>query len=557
MRFYQNALIALCTAATICSVSACKKENKADQNSTVAASEAITAKVPWDKTKPNAFLEYIPEDALAVFASTRNLDMQSDNFKNFKAIENAYSKTIPFLKDDAGNDADYGLDPDGHFDVAAYWTGKSLVVKQGYEDATKFRATLEEEASDLWSSLSESFLGKACIDAIGTPKFVEKTISEQKWQIYDLQPMLTNSDCIQITEKNMENIPKTVAVHYGAYDVTFALAADESALPALLEKPNKSFDTKKFGEVPADAFLVGYTDNVKIGQNILSYFNLFSGFEASEKNVCTSELIDILSNIAASRYVTRIAKDGTLSGSHVIVASDEINSVLRSLAAPHPDLATPKTLATIGLNLSVSNAIDALNKLITSIKSREFKCSIYANSAKMLDGAISFLSNPMFTNTANTLTSINLAIHDINMDAPEQSNFVLALSGGNMPVVFSKVKKLLAFEAPSIAMLNLDNGVVTPVDLKPLLGMRFTTNAILTNNDLVIATSENDVKAISELPKTTDGRIVSLIINGNIKKILDKAGTASFTMPPDSQFRISFGVTATGVELYSELKLVK
>ena len=557
MRCYQNVLIALCTAATICSVSACKKENKADQNSTVTASKAISVRVPWDKTKPNAYLEYIPEDALVVFASTRNLDKQSDNYKNFQALIDAYSKTIPGLKNYNGNNADDGLDPDGRFDVVSYWANKSLVVKIGYEDAEKFRTTLEATGLDLWSNLGELFIGKTCIDAIGTPKFVEKNISEQKWQIYDLQPILTNSNCMQKTEKEMENVPKTVAVHYGEYDVTIALAADESALPALLEKPKTSFDTKKFGEVPADAILTGYTDNVKIVEKVFSLSNPLGDFDASERKICTSELIDILSNIAASRYIMRIAKDGSLSGSHVIVASDEINSVLRSIAAPHANLAQPQTLATAGLNLSVSNAIDALKKLTTSMKAREFKCASLATSANMLDGAVSFLSNPMITETANTLTGVNLAINDFNMDAPEKSNFILTLSGSNMPAAFSKVKTMLAFKAPSIAMLKLDNGVVTPVDLKSLIDMPVTANAMMTDNDLIIATAENDIKAISELPKTTDGRIVNLMINGNIKKILNAAGAERFTIPPDTQLQLSLGVTATGIELDANLKLLK
>ena len=148
-------------------------------------------------------------------------------------------------------------------------------------------------------------------------------------------------------------------------------------------------------------------------------------------------------------------------------------------------------------------------------------------------------------------------IHDINPDAPEKSNFVVTLSGADMPSAVSKAKSMLAFKSPSLAMLKLDKGEVTSVDLKSLVDMPFTMDAMLTDSDLILGTPGNDVKAISALPKATDGRIMSIMLNGNINQILKKAGVDEISLPPGCQVQLSFGVSATGPEMTSSVKFSK
>ena len=67
---------------------------------------------------------------------------------------------------------------------------------------------------------------------------------------------------------------------------------------------------KNFGEVHADAILVSYTNHVVIIDIILCLPHPVVDSGASENKDCATELIDILSNISARRFVMRFFSVG-------------------------------------------------------------------------------------------------------------------------------------------------------------------------------------------------------------------------------------------------------
>ena len=230
--------------------------------------------------------------------------------------------------------------------------------------------------------------------------------------------------------------------------------------------------------------------------------------------------------------------------------------MLRDLAAPHADLAKPSTLATIGLNFSVSNALATLQKLITAMSERNYQCKTYAQAASALNAIAPHLTNPLITGLTNSLTGVNIAIHDVNASANNISltDGAVVVSGKDIPSVLSKGQKLLVFDQPKLAMMKFDKGAFTAVDLNSLLGIPLKVNATLTDDDFIVATEVNDVKAIADLPKATDGRIISVMVNGNIGKILNAVGVGFIQLPEGSMTTLSFGVTAAGVEMSADMK---
>ena len=101
MRFFQNAILALCAVATICTAGACKKNDNPAPTDTgnapvVAAPEPAPAQPkpaaePWDATKPNSLFPYVPVDSMFVVASTRKFDIHAENMKQLmsNALESA------------------------------------------------------------------------------------------------------------------------------------------------------------------------------------------------------------------------------------------------------------------------------------------------------------------------------------------------------------------------------------------------------------------------------------------------------------------------------------
>ena len=166
------------------------------------------------------------------------------------------------------------------------------------------------------------------------------------------------------------------------------------------------------------------------------------------------------------------------------------------------------------------------------------------------------LTNPLITGLTNSLTGVNIAIHDVNASANNISltDGAVVVSGKDIPSVLSKGQKLLVFDQPKLAMMKFDKGAVTAVDLNPLLGIPLKVNATLTDDDFIVATEGNDVKAIADLPKATDGRIISVMVNGNIGKILNAVGVGFIQLPEGSMTTLSFGVTAAGVEMSADMK---
>ena len=534
----------------------------------------------WDKSQPNAYLAYVPANAATVIASTRNLDMNTENLKNMAALWGKilqsmvnviksqfdgkqlrdsekpmvdamfgyFDKMISICTDYGKAAAEWGLDPVGHSDIVAYVADGSIVAKVGVVDPKKLHAQMMDVIHSFMALFDKQLVQIPEKCAATMPKNVETDLAGQKWQVIDLRPFW-QGECVNVPEKAYPYVPKIVALHYATDTMTAVMTWDEAVPTGIIEKAAAPFDVKKFGDAPADSVTLAYVDHRAFLAKILAIPNikkeLFGRYlEDAELETCASELTEIVGYLPESHCTTRVATNGSMLNSCTADVPVVARGILQSLASAHANLTRPDSNASFSMNLNVPNAIDALQKLAFVASSRNYKCPTFARATRDLAEMAPALSDPKFAAMTKGIQGFQIVLHTLDLRDPSQSNGAAVLTGTDVPTLWAHLQN----NVPELKSLDIKKDAVSPVNLDKVLGMPLTGNGTLTNTDLVIATNGNDVKAISVLPKENDGRIFEFMFSSDMYNLFGAiSGGIDLGLPPFNGVA-SVGVNATGLE---------
>ena len=463
---FRKSVIAAVAVGMIFTFGACKRGGDG------VTAQGLTSS--WKVDDVNSLLEYVPEDAPVVFASTRNFSIDSpamkallekslavyekgfdaiakagnDNDADKKAIDamkGSMASVMPLLKNYPEEAVNWGLQPKGHQDSVVFVAADHFVAHQTVVDGAKLKVKVNELLSGLKIEDQNAF------------KLKEIGSGDNAWTL--LQPD---------TVPNVDTPIPAFAIHYGKNLVTVTIVdgksdPDVNALAALLKPAAKGISKDALGKIGNDEIAVGFVDGAK--------------------------MID----------------KGDLKK-------------LQELHSQTVSLKSAKTMASLALNLKLDKAISFFSDLGKAMDAKQFKCEALQ---RMTAQALSFqevAANPDVPKYASALSSINVVVDAFDLKA-QKADASIVISGDKLGELMPELSSMLtALGTP----IDLKKDEVTNFDLTPLTQWPLVLDMTYSDKDLAIATSGHDVKAMTKLSKSASKSFIDLDLSYSLFSIISK-----------------------------------
>lgn len=553
-------------------VTACKKDpEKTADTGAVQQAAPLMAKT-WDKSVVNGLLEYVPADTTFVSATTRQFSVDSPEMKalfgKFNKLTTDVDKILETeaVKDELGADAeavkssinatkslkdllsdypkyaaDFGLDPDGHFDSIAYMNGNTMVGKFTVADMEKYRAKVISTWDEMFKAAADENDPATKIE----PK--EVTAGGEKWLVYPVKNLRTIDDC-----SVCKIMPNALAVNFGKDIATYALIDenDTASLEKLLNPVDNSLKADALGKLTDDAWTLGYIDNVKLfqimtsdaGKALLKDMDITSELTPE----CSAYYLDIVKTFPKTSFDLRLGNNGNVATSMTVVMNDKAElKKLQNLHAQSLKVANDSSLAAVSFNLNFQNTITYLTEKAASLAASDAKCEDVKNYATMLQEGVKALQDPQVAMFTSGISGLNVALDKFD-SATKAFEAVANITGPTVGVTLPLLFNLAKAASPELKTIDLKKDEVVAIDLTEMAGMPLKLNAFLNDTDFVAGTAKYDVKAIAGGEKKINNDFISLYVSMTLAALLDANVPDAFR---DMAYGISLGTNDDGIAL--------
>lgn len=571
MKLWNKAVIGL-AVVSLFAVTACKKDpEKTADTGAVQQAAPLMAKT-WDKSVVNGLLEYVPADTTFVSATTRQFSVDSPEMKalfgKFNKLTTDVDKILETeaVKDELGADAeavkssinatkslkdllsdypkyaaDFGLDPDGHFDSIAYMNGNTMVGKFTVADMEKYRAKVISTWDEMFKAAADENDPATKIE----PK--EVTAGGEKWLVYPVKNLRTIDDC-----SVCKIMPNALAVNFGKDIATYALIDenDTASLEKLLKPVDNSLKADALGKLTDDAWTLGYIDNVKLfqimtsdaGKALLKDMDITSELTPE----CSAYYLDIVKTFPKTSFDLRLGNNGNVATSMTVVMNDKAElKKLQNLHAQSLKVANDSSLAAVSFNLNFQNTITYLTEKAASLAASDAKCEDVKNYATMLQEGVKALQDPQVAMFTSGISGLNVALDKFD-SATKAFEAVANITGPTVGVTLPLLFNLAKAASPELKTIDLKKDEVVAIDLTEMAGMPLKLNAFLNDTDFVAGTAKYDVKAIAGGEKKINNDFISLYVSMTLAALLDANVPDAFR---DMAYGISLGTNDDGIAL--------
>ncbi len=569
MKLWNKAVIGL-AVVSLFAVTACKKEPEKSADPGVAQQAAPLMAKTWDKSVVNGLLEYVPADTAFVSATTRQLSIDSPEMKAlFGKINKLTTDVDKLLETDAvkgelGADAeavkssmkatknikdllsdypkfaaDFGLDPEGHFDSIAYMNGNTIVGKFTIADMEKYRTKVISTWDEMFKAAADENDPATKIE----PK--EVTAGGEKWLVYPVKNLRTVDDCAVC-----KVMPNALAVNFGKDIATYAFVDenDTASLENLLKPVDNSLKADALGKLADDTSALGYIDNVKLfqlmtsdaGKALLKDMDITSELTPE----CSAYYLDVVKKFPKTSFDVHLGKDGKISSAMTVVMTDKAElQKIQGLHTQSLKVANDSSLAAVSFNLNFQNTITYLTEKAASFAASDVKCEDVKTYATMLQEGVKSLQDPQVAMFTTGISGLNVALDKFD-SATKSFEAVANITGPTVGVTLPLLFNLVKAASPKLKTIDLKKDEVVAIDLTEMAGMPLKLNAYLTDTDLVAGTAKYDVKAIAGGEKKINNDFISLYVSMALAALLDAKIPDVFR---DMAYGISFGTNDDGI----------
>ncbi|MBO4350691.1 MAG: hypothetical protein J6A01_07095 [Proteobacteria bacterium] len=574
MKLMNKAVIVLAVASLV-GLGACKKsEKKADgdevaQSAALMQQDAPAADQKWEKADVNGLLTFVPEDTAFVVASTRLL---SDNPLMDKVI--AYSRKVfevskktmdiddpeiqaqkakcaelfkysdELLALDLAKMADrLGVDPKFHSDEIAYNLDKTIVIKQsGVVDYKKLSAELDKMMG----------LASQCA-GVAFPQPTEVKTGDAAWRVYDIEKWVASLGEDVPKDANGKSIlPGSLAMNETNGILTVALvdASNTDALAATLKPAAKALTKDALGNIAPDAYALGYIDNVKAAQVLLS-------LDPSIPDNCKTEISGIVANFPRFNFTYRVDNDGNpLYNDNTLVLTDKAElKKLQELFVAHSDLINDKSLAGLSLNVDIAKSLAYAKGVYDAMVAKNYTCDAVKELQDAVKNVADLGSDPQAAAFINGISNLNVSLENFDMKDPANLvlDAVVSLEGASVGTTIPMLVGLAAAGSPELAKaLRFVKGEVTDIDLTPMVQMPIKVKAYLNDTQLVVGTETHDVKAVADGKKVDDKAFLRILLDMSLIGKISNEIPANLSI--DSKVDGGLGTNADGLTLNWNMK---
>ena len=570
MKLMNKAVIVLAVASLV-GLGACKKsENKAGGDEAAQSAALMQqADQKWDKADVNGLLTFVPEDTAFVVASTRLL---SDNplmgkvtaysRKVFEASQKALDSNDPEIQAQKAKCEDIfkysdeilaldpekmadrlGMDPKFHSDEIAYNLDKTIVIKQsGVVDYKKLTAELDKMMG---------FASKCA--GVEFPQPTEIKNGDAAWRVYNIESLVASLGSDIPKDANGKSIiPGSLAMNESNGVLTVALydASTPDALAATLKPAAKALTKDALGNIGSDVYALGYIDNTKAAQVLLS-------LDPSIQANCKTEIAGIVSNFPRINFAYRVDNDGNpLYNDNTLVLADKAElKKLQELFVAHSALINDKSLAGLSLNIDITKFLTYTKGVYDAMVAKNYTCDAVKDIQDGFKQLADLSAEPQAAAFVNGISNLNLSLENFDMKDP--ANLVLdavaSLEGTSVGTTIPMLVGLAAAGSPELAQaLKFVKGEVTDIDLMPIVKMPIKIKAYLNDTQLIVGTEKQDVKAIAEGKKADDKALLRILLDMSlIGKISDEIPS---NLSINSKIDGQLGTNADGITLNWNMK---
>lgn len=517
---FRKSVIAAVAVGMIFTFGACKRGGDG------VTAQGLTSS--WKVDDVNSLLEYVPEDAPVVFASTRNFSIDSPAMKallekslavyekGFDAVAKAgnaadkkaidamkgsMASVMLLLKNYPEEAVNWGLQPKGHQDSVVFVTADHFVAHQTVVDGAKLKVKVNELLSGLKIEDQSMFTLKE----IGS--------GDNAWTL--LQPG---------TVPEVDTPIPAFAIHYGKNLVTVTIVdgksdPDVNALAALLKPAAKGISKDALGKIGNDEIAVGFVDGAKMIDLLKnpSVAALYKAADVDMNDACITDFKGLTANFPKLKISERLLNEGGIEASMTLVIADKGDlKKLQELHSQTVSLKSAKTMASLALNLKLDKAIPFFSDLGKAMDAKQFKCEALQ---RMTAQALSFqevAANPDVTKYASALSSINVVVDGFDLKA-QKADASIVISGDKLGELMPELSSMLnALGTP----IDLKKDEVTNFDLTPLTQWPLVLDMTYSDKDLAIATSGHDVKAMTKLSKSASKNFIDLDLSYSLFSII-------------------------------------
>ena len=529
MKRTHQALLALAAAGLIF-IPACKKATQENPEAPAVQQLAATSVTNWNKEDVNALLTYVPEDTAYIQSSTRAFDLKDpgnkklldkaatsidesitsiqnaratippdrpkEEFAEFDTIIDALKSYRDLLKDFENVAPTWGIDSLGRFDIVTYIRDENLVAQMSILDGSKLR--------DKISPMLNSYLG--LIKDKATQEEIKS--GNTTWQVYSIKKLLDDMD-IQNPDI-VAAIPSKLAINYGSTLITAVLISDKfdtNSLEKYLKPADKPFTKEALGKLAPTTLQTGFVDIAKLtkaltsptGLAILRELNLVEG-EATEE--CINEYNSLAAISPRVNFVADFVGEEFIGKATAVLSDKEELKKISALRTKSFSLATDKSLGVINLNLDIKGTLAYLKSLSAAIEAKAYKCSAVKDLPGVIKEALGIVNNPQIMLFIQGITGLNIVLDKLDLNAqPPVIEAVANLTGPTVGTTAPLLLGLASAGMHEIAKLNLTKGQLAENIDFDFEGLKLKLNGLLTDTDLIYATSTYDVKALSESAK--------------------------------------------------------
>lgn len=547
-------------------VSGCKKSEVKVENQSEANAYVAQSIKDWNKSEVNSLLKFVPSDVSAVFATTRNFDMNAPQYKgllelsqkilNLNALSEAadgdadlvafynakYMKDVEsILRDYSKMASKFGLDPDGRTDSVLFVDGKNVVIKSTLSSGDKFRAKLTE-----WIEDAQELMPKN-----GSVVLTQKELVSdgEKWTVYGLS-----------IKGIIPDEPATeyrLGIHVGEHMLTMVVDPDAS-VSQYLKTAKTSLELKALGNFDKNSMGIGYVNIPKVTSQIVNnetfkavYQEIFH--ELPEQG-CLEDAVEIATAFPKVTYDVRFDKERELSVTSTLsIANKDIVKKIQGLEVEHIDLFSKNPLIGLKIGLNTPKAIALGQELIGLFTSKSFKCAGLNSQKFSLPMLYGLFTNDSTTKlVAGNITLFNFALYDIDKSLfnPETEDNVpsvydLALNIGGPKIADAMpelIQKFWRVNATEILQKLGDKNTLGTADLQAKDGKyKFVT--YYTDTDFVLASEQNAVDKLAVSPKINDHQFIEFTMSGKFLNLMSDSMNDSVKSLVNSYEDVSYVIS--------------
>ena len=503
----KNVAFGLAAAGLLFTFGACKKDNNGGDNNQVAAGALAKGDANWKIEEVNGLLSFIPEDSPMVYVTTRNVDfnhpviqkalaksaklsetinklseIQAENVDEDKKAQIAEMKKfmdewMPLYKDFKGNAKNFGINPD-HYDAAVYMDGKVIVAKVSVDDGEMLKGKI----APLMDMMKTNGLNVR---------------EDGEWMILGMP-----------AEAADDKIPDVkVALNYGKEIVTVAIYTNDAEfanLGRVLKASDKPLKKDALGKIENNVEGIGYIDNVQA----ISAFLAGDMRKAVEDILgepipanCDPEIKEIVADYPRIKIATRFLDNSRVSFEGTLVMNDkEALKKLADLHTPSLDIVKTDNVMSLKLNVNLGKIVSQVIEMADALSKKTYQCKPLAEltgAAKMVPEMVADPQFAMMRNVAEGLSGINMALDSLTLSPEPKFEAIVNITGERTGEVLPPMFMLVGRQVPGLTGITMD-GPAVDLDLSELAGMDLKLKALMTKTDLLVATPNYDVAAISK-----------------------------------------------------------